>query len=153
MSYRSVRLHSWIVVFLLFVIPPTAAAAPSSMLMTVESPYGIEKTIANIKQSLVNNNFRLLREQNVDDGVTESVDPNFRILYFCNFALAYKAIQNEKRIGFMLPCRLTVTKVNNKVFIHYLNPAFAKQMVGGHLDDLCDQISLAFSNIIEEVTM
>jgi len=153
MQYRYMHPAGWMLVIFILVMPGALYAGNPPALISVESPYGMDKTIAVIKQSLVSNNFRFLREQAVAEGVTEFADPDFRILYFCNFSLAYKAIQSEKRIGFMLPCRLTVARVGNKVTIHYLNPEYAKNMVGGSLEGICDQITIAFNNIIDEVIM
>ena len=129
------------------------ASAKQPLLIAVESPYGMQKTIANIKQSLVNNNFRFLREQSLEDGLGGPEDPNFRVLYFCNFAVAHEAIQTEKRIGFMLPCKVTLIKRDGKVTIHYLNPSSVKKMSNRHLNGLCDRISASLKNLIEEATL
>ncbi len=154
MSYR--RIYSCaIVVLASFALLASAIATTgkSPMLISVDSPYDMGKTIGNIKQSLLNNNFRFLREQTLKDGVDGNDDPRFRIVYFCNFAVAYKAIQIDKRIGFMLPCRLTLIERDGKVSIHYLNPALVKGLGNHRLNSLCDQISSALSSVLEEATL
>lgn len=152
--------HRWIYSSAIFVFAgftllaagPVAVARPP-LLISVESPYGMQKTIINIKQSLVNNNFRFLREQSLKDGLGGSEDPNFRVLYFCNFAVAHEAIQHEKRIGFMLPCKLTLIKKDGKVTIHYLDPSVAKNVSNRHLNKLCDRITVSLKNLVEEATL
>lgn len=129
------------------------SAGKTRMLISVKSPYNMEKTIENIKQSLVNNNFTFLREQTVKDGLGGSEDPHFRILYFCNFAVAHKAIVNDKRIGFILPCRLTLIETKGQVVIHYLNPQLIKKLSINKLNGLCDQITASLKSTVEEAVL
>jgi cytochrome c oxidase cbb3-type subunit 3 len=154
MNHR--RIYSFaVIVFASFILLATAIASTSKpqMLISVDSPYGMRKTIQNIKQSLLNNNFSFLREQTLKDGLGDTEDPHFRILYFCNFAVAHKAIQYDKRIGFMLPCRLTLIEKEGKVTIYYLNPQLVKGLGNHKLNSLCDQISAALNGVIEEATL
>ncbi len=154
MNHR--RIYSFaVIVFAGFILLATGIASTSKppMLISVDSPHGMRKTIQNIKQALVNNNFRFLREQTLKDGLGGAEDPHFRVLYFCNFAVAHKAIQFDKRIGFMLPCRLTLIEKAGKVSIYYLNPQLVKGHGNNKLNGLCDQISTAMKSVIEEATL
>lgn len=121
--------------------------------IAVHSPYDMQKTIANIRQSLQSNNFRFLREQTLKDGLVSDQNPHFRVLYFCNFAVAYKAIQQDRRVGFMLPCKVTLVEQDGKVTIHYLNPQMVNRLGNKTLDGLCNQIRIALANVVDEATL
>lgn len=154
MNRRGIYSFSIVVIASFSLLYTTAqSAGKPSMLISVKSPYSMKKTIQNIKQSLVNNNFTYLREQAVNEGLGVKEDPHFRILYFCNFSVAHKAILQDKRIGFMLPCRLTLIETEGQVVIHYLNPQLVKQLNINKLNGLCDQITASLKSTVEEATL
>lgn len=137
--------------FLLYSSAQSASKQPS--LIVVKSPYGMQKTIANLKQSLLNNNFTFLREHALNEGLGVEENRRFRVLYFCNFAVAHKAILQDKRVGFMLPCKLTLVQTEKGVMIHYMNPQLVKELGIARLNNLCDQISSSLRNTVEEATL
>ena len=129
------------------------AAGKPEMLISVKSPYSMNKTISNIKQSLVNNNFTFLREHALNEGLGVEEDLSIRVMYFCNFSVAHEAILQDKRIGFMLPCRLTLIETEGQVVIHYINPQLVKQLGITKLNNLCDQITASLKSTVEEAVL
>jgi len=150
--------HRWIYPPAIFVFACFAllgagyVEAKPPLVVSVESPYGMKKTVSNIKESLESNNFRFLREQSLKEGLGGE-NPDFRVLYFCNFAIANEALEYEKRIGFMLPCKVTLIRKEGKVTIHYLNPSAVKNISNRHLNGLCDRITLSLKNLVEEAIL
>lgn len=143
---------------LLFVFVVASAFADDSQeppVLIYESPYAFEKTISNLKGAIARNNFRFIREQMVDDGFVDGEKhARHYALYFCNFGLLDQALRNDKRIGFMLPCRITVSEINGSVRISALNPKLMSQFVGeDRMDGLCDRVKEGYEMIIEEATL
>ena len=131
-----------------------AVQSREPVVLSYISPHDMATTIANLKRAISNNNFRFIREQTVDDGFTDSPNGKQVILYFCNFDLLHDAFQREKHIGFMLPCRVTVTEVDGRVTIWARNPKYTGALTDrATLRELCDKVKSAYIAVIEEATL
>jgi len=67
----------------------------------------IDQVIAGLKEE----GFGVISDIDISDTLKKKIDVDFkqyRILGACNPALAYNAIQNEDKIGLMLPCNVLV---------------------------------------------
>ena len=78
------------------------------------------------KLALEKEGFGILSEINIHDKFKEKLDVDFRrykILGACNPAYAYKAIQNEDKVGLMLPCNVIVQELEkNKIEVSAVDP-------------------------------
>jgi uncharacterized protein (DUF302 family) len=75
-----------------------------------------EQAVHLVTESLKKEGFGILTEINLQEKLKEKLDVDFRkykILGACNPAYAYKAIQQEDKIGTMLPCSVIVQELEN----------------------------------------
>ncbi len=80
---------------------------------TIEGSF--EETIAQVKEALTKEGFGVLSEISISEKLKEklSVDyPKYTILGACNPVFAFKALQEENKIGTMLPCNVIVRQVD-----------------------------------------
>ncbi|HEY1115861.1 MAG TPA: DUF302 domain-containing protein [Chitinophagaceae bacterium] len=85
-----------------------------------------EKTIYKVTEELQKEGFGILTEVNLKDKFKEKLDVDFRnyvILGACNPKLAYEAVQQEDKIGLMLPCNVLVQEfTDGEVEVSAINP-------------------------------
>jgi len=122
-------------------------------LLKQESPYSLDVTISNIKNAVKARNFRMIREQSVAEGILPDTNKQQHIVYFCNFTEAYESLQQDKKIGYMLPCRFTISEVNGKVVISTLNPAALSKLAGAKSGAVCDNNGDSYLDIMEEAVL
>ena len=122
-------------------------------LLRQESPYSLAETIKNVKHTVTSRNFHMIREQAVAEGFLPGKDKAQHIVYFCNFSEAYQSLQKNKQIGYMLPCRFTISEENGKVFISTLNPAAVNQLTGAKVGAACITSGDGFLDIMEEAVL
>lgn len=123
------------------------------VLLRQESPYSLAETINNIKHAVKARNFHMIREQSVAEGFLSGSDRQQHIVYFCNFTEAYQSLQQDKQIGYMLPCRFTISEENGKVMISALNPAAVKELAGAKVGTGCDASGEGYLDIMEEAVL
>jgi len=129
--------------------------APKEPLITFDSPHSLDKTVNLIKEAIVGKNFRLIREQYLNQGLVEKGKENKKqiIIYFCNFNFLNRALAIDPRVGLFLPCRITVTENNGKVTVMSTNPLYMSSFFNNaELNKLCKEMFLTYSEIIEEST-
>jgi uncharacterized protein (DUF302 family) len=85
-----------------------------------------EQAIHLVTESLKKEGFGILTEINLQEKLKEKLDVDFRkykILGACNPAYAYKAIQQEDKIGTMLPCSVIVQELaKNEIEVAAVDP-------------------------------
>lgn len=85
-----------------------------------------EQAVLLVTESLKKEGFGILTEINLQEKLKEKLDVDFRkykILGACNPAYAYKAIQQEDKIGTMLPCSVIVQELeNNEIEVAAVDP-------------------------------
>jgi len=77
-----------------------------------------EQAIDEVKEALAIQGFGVLSEINIHEKLKEKLDVDFRrytILGACNPTYAYKALQNEDKIGTMLPCNVVIQELGKNV--------------------------------------
>lgn len=129
---------------------------PGEDVITFESPYDLETTVKNITKAAVGKNYRIIREQTLDQGLVEAGKENRKqiIVYFCNFQLLYDALAVDPRVGLFLPCRVTAVEENGKVNVYAVNPKRLSRLFNNYeLDVLCTEMYDTYTSIIEEATL
>lgn len=124
-------------------------------ILVAESPYGLQETVESVKRAVTGKNFRLIREQYLEDGLTPAGQENKNqvVIYFCNFKFLYDALGLDPRIGMFLPCRVTVVEKDGVVKVMAVNPNFLSRLFNNsELDSACDELYAIYSDILEEAT-
>ena len=85
-----------------------------------------EQAVQLATESLKKEGFGVLTEIDIQGKLKEKLNINFRkykILGACNPSYAYKALQQEDKVGIMLPCNVIVQELdNNEVEIAAVDP-------------------------------
>ena len=121
-----------------------------------ESSYGFEQTLENLKQAVIGRNFRVIREQYLEEGLFPEGQENRRqvMLYFCNFAFLNEALALDPRVGLFLPCRVTVIETDQGVQVMSINPQNLSRLFNNaELEKACQQMHDLYAEIIEEATL
>lgn len=127
----------------------------SSPVIIMESPYSYKKTLANLKKAINGKNYRLIREQKLDQGYSDKEhESNDLIVYFCNFNLVNKAVKKDTRIGQFLPCRITIIERDGKVYLMAMNPkSIGALLNNAGLKKTCNKVTNMYIDIMDEVTI
>ena len=134
---------------------PKAAQDESAVLMRV-SPYGLQETIEGVKRAAAGFNFRLIREQYLQDGLVPEgeEDPRQVIIYSCNFKLLDDVLKIDPRVGLFLPCRVTVVEQNDEVRVMTINPRRLSHLFNNReLDEACEEMARIYEAMLEEATL
>ena len=121
-----------------------------------ESGYSLEQTLENLKQAVIGRNFRIIREQFLDQGLAAEgkEDPRRIILYFCNFAFLNDALAIDPRVGLFLPCRITLVESEHGVQVMSINPRTLSLLFNNsELDRYCEQMHDLYVEIMEDATL
>ena len=115
-----------------------------------------EQAIDRVKESLLNEGFGVLSEINIHDKLKEKLDVDFRrytILGACNAAYAYKALQNEDKIGTMLPCNIIVHELKkNEVEVAAVDPVASMMAIENpKLAKIAGEIKAKLERVIESL--
>ncbi len=85
-----------------------------------------EQAIDEVKEALAIQGFGVISEINMQQKLKEKLNVDFRryiILGACNPAYAYQALQNEDKIGTMLPCNVIVQELGkNEIEVAAIDP-------------------------------
>lgn len=125
-------------------------------IISFESPYDLQTTVKNITKAAIGKNFRIIREQTLDQGLVKEGKENKKqiIIYFCNFQLLFDALAVDPRVGLFLPCRVTAVEENGKVNVYAVNPKRLSKLFNNYeLDKLCSEMYDTYTSIIEEATL
>ena len=136
----------------------TAKPAPvtDATVLVEESPYTLEETVENVGQSIISQNFQLIRTDYLEHGLVEKGKEDKRqvVLHFCNFKFLYEALAIDPRVGMFLPCKVTVAEVEGKVQVMTINPLYLSQLFNNNeLDDACKRMTAIYRAIIEDATL
>jgi cytochrome c oxidase cbb3-type subunit 3 len=131
-------------------------AVEREVVITADSPYSLEETIENVKQSIISQNFQLIRTDYLEHGLVEEGKENKQqvILHFCNFRFLYEALAIDPRVGMFLPCRVTVVEHNGKVQLMTINPLYLSHVFNNDdLDEACRHMYTVYQSILEDATL
>ena len=135
---------------------PPAKTPDLDPVIQFESGYGFEQTLENLKQAVIGRNFRIIREQYLEEGLAAEGEENPRqvMLYFCNFAFLNEALALDPRVGLFLPCRVTVVETDQGVQVMSINPQNLSRLFNNNeLDEACQKMHDLYAEIIEEATL
>ncbi len=113
-----------------------------------------EQVIDLVTKSLKEEGFGILTEIDVQATMKKKLDVDFRpykILGACSPPFAFKALQEEDKIGTMLPCNVIVQEVNEGIEIAAVDPVASMQAVGnenlsGIANEIRDKLIRAVNN-------
>ena len=123
--------------------------------ISYESPYSLEETVNIIKKAVIGKNFRIIREQYLNQGLVKEGKENTKqvMIYFCNFNFLNRALEIDPRVGLFLPCRITAVEKNGKVTVMATNPLYMSRFFNNkNLDKLCQEMHDVYIGIVEEST-
>ncbi len=124
--------------------------------LVVESSSSFEDTVEALRQTIVGENFRLIREQSLDKGLVAEGHENSKqhIIYFCNFSFLNKVLAIDPRVGMFLPCRVTVVEHEGKVLLMTINPLRLSQLFNNaELDKYCKEMLQLYEGLLEEASL
>jgi cytochrome c oxidase cbb3-type subunit 3 len=130
-------------------------AAPGSTI-SMESPYTLEETVANLKAAIAGQNFILIRTDYLEHGLVPEGAENKQqvILHFCNFRFLYDALAVDPRVGMFLPCKITVVEKAGRVTLSAINPSYLSRLFNNDdLDEFCEKMHALYVAIIEDATL
>jgi len=125
-------------------------------LLEVESPYSMEETVEAVKRAAVGKNFRIIREQWLEDGFFEEDNQQrtANIVYFCNFNFINQALALDPRVGLFMPCRITVVEHEDGVHMMSINPKYMSRLFNNaELDTPCEEMTGVYLSIMEEASL
>jgi cytochrome c oxidase cbb3-type subunit 3 len=123
--------------------------------LVYDSSYSFADTVDNVKRAAIGMNFRLIRDQPLDQGLVKQSEESKQhlMVYFCNFDFLYKALAIDPRVGLFLPCRITVVEQQGKVQVMSINPRRLSRLFNNNeLDQACDEMHRLYTSILEEAT-
>jgi uncharacterized protein (DUF302 family) len=113
-----------------------------------------EKALERVKEELQKEGFGVLTEIDVQDTLKKKLDVDFRkyrILGACNPKFAHQALQEEARIGLLLPCNVIIQESGDKdvVEVAAIDPAASMQTVANpRLDVIALQVQAKLQKVI-----
>lgn len=115
----------------------------------------MDKAIAHVTASLAAKGFGILTTIDVAATLKKKLDVEFRpyvILGACNPGFAYKALQQESRIGTMLPCNVILQQVDGQIEVSAVDPIVSMQGVdnpalGAIAEDVRDLLKQVVSGL------
>lgn len=115
-----------------------------------------EQAIDEVKEALGIEGFGVLSEINIHEKLKEKLDVDFRrytILGACNPAYAYKALQNEDKIGTMLPCNVVIQELGeNEIEVAAIDPIASMMAIENpKLAKLAGEIKVKLERVIESL--
>ena len=125
-------------------------------ILSVESPYGMEETLENLKQAITDQNFTLIRTEYLERGLVEPGTENKKqmIVHFCNFGFLFKALAIDPRVGMFLPCRITIIEKDGKVRLSAINPKRLSKLFNNHeLDKSCNEMYEVYNTLLEDAIL
>jgi uncharacterized protein (DUF302 family) len=115
-----------------------------------------EEAVKRVTEELKKEGFGVLSEINIHEKLKEKLGVDFRkyrILGACNPAFAYKALQEEDKIGTMLPCNVIVQQISeNQTEIAAVDPMASMQSVENEkLAGIANEVQQKLKHVIHNV--
>lgn len=127
-----------------------------SPVLVYESSYDFKTTLENVKKAAIGKNFRIIREQYLNEGMVSAGEENKtqKIIYFCNFNLINDALVIDPRVGLFMPCRITVVEHKGVVKVMSINPKYLSPLFNNsYLNNACTEMYKTYEEILEEATL
>lgn len=118
-----------------------------------KTTYSFAEAKNKVVEELKKEGFGIITEIDLKDKFKEKLDVDFRnytILGACNPKLAHQAIEQEDRIGIMLPCNFLLQEYKNgEVEISAINPLASIGAIDNkNLQPLAAEVSLKIKSIV-----
>ena len=115
-----------------------------------------DEAIERVTEELKKEGFGILTDIDVQNTLKKKLDVSFRkyrILGACNPQFAYKALQNESRIGTMLPCNVIVQETEGgDVEVSAIDPISSMQAVQNPaLEGIANQVQAKLKSVVESL--
>lgn len=116
--------------------------------------YTFDKAVEKVTEELKKEGFGVLSEINIHEKLKEKLNVDFRkykILGACNPPYAYKALQQEDKIGTMLPCNVIVQELDdNNIEVAAVNPVASMMAVeNAELESIAKEIRTKLQKVID----
>jgi|GEM_PF-3866298 len=140
----------WQALLLLVLISSLAHAAKGAEppVLTASSPYDYDTTVTRVERALKGHNLDVLRDLEV-----AGKQGRHRHIFFCDFEQLPEAVTTDKRIGCILPCKVTVSDTGDGVRLSAMNPEAARQAAGIGLKSLCIELRNTLISVMQEATL
>lgn len=118
---------------------------------SLEIPF--DEAVSRVTEELKKEGFGILTEIDVKETLKKKLDVDFKkykILGACNPHFAYQALQEEDKIGTMLPCNVIVQETEaGKVEVAAIDPMASMQAVQNpNLQSLAEQVQAKLRGVI-----
>ncbi len=115
-----------------------------------------EAAIDKVTEELKKEGFGVISEINIHEKFKEKLGIDFRkyrILGACNPAAAFKALQEEDKIGTMLPCNVIVQQISDSQFeVAAVDPVASMQAIeNANLGAIANDIRSKLEKVIENI--
>ena len=115
-----------------------------------------EQAVRLVTESLKKEGFGVLTEIDIQQKLKEKLDVDFRkykILGACNPPYAYQALQQEDKIGTMLPCNVILQELdNNEIEVAAVDPVASMMAVENQqLAGIASEIKGKLEHVIESI--
>ena len=115
-----------------------------------------EAAVEKVTDELKKEGFGVISEINLHEKFKEKLDIDFRkyrILGACNPAAAFKALQEEDKIGTMLPCNVIVQQISDsRIEVAAVDPVASMQAIeNANLAAIAYEIRSKLEKVIESL--
>jgi uncharacterized protein (DUF302 family) len=115
-----------------------------------------DEAIERVTEELKKEGFGILTDIDVQNTLKKKLDVSFRkyrILGACNPQFAYKALQNESRIGTMLPCNVIVQETEGgDIEVSAVDPISSMRAVQNpDLEDIANQVQAKLKSVVDSL--
>ena len=115
-----------------------------------------EEVEKRVRRSLGEEGFGVLTEIDVKETLKKKMEVDFRkykILGACNPAFAYKALQEEDKIGTMLPCNVIIQEAgSDEVEVAAIDPIASMQAVKNEaLQPVAEQVQWKLKKVVHSI--
>lgn len=115
-----------------------------------------DEAISMVIEELKKEGFGILTEIDVKETLKRKLDIEFRsykILGACNPTFAYQALQEEDKIGIMLPCNVIVQQhIDGNVEVSAVDPIASMQAIENpKLRDIAEQVRVKLKRVIDNL--
>ncbi len=116
---------------------------------------GYEDAVKRVREELQKEGFGVLTEINVKETLKKKLNvdfDNYVILGACNPPFAYKALQDERDIGMLMPCNVIVYEQAGKTYLAATRPTVTMSSVqNDKLAPLATQVETKLKKAIDSV--
>lgn len=113
-----------------------------------------EEAVTKVIEALKKEGFGVLTDINVKETLKKKLNVefrNYRILGACNPPFAYQALQQEDKIGTMLPCNVVVQEnPEGKIEVAAIDPIASMQAIDNpKLGDIAGQVRAKLKSVVD----